>query len=37
MQMKYENYEICQYLMISYVKAVVKIWMDFEHFVMYDA
>ena len=28
-QMKSENYEICQYLMISYVEAVVKIWVVF--------
>jgi hypothetical protein len=24
LKLKFENYEICQYLMISYVKAVVK-------------
>jgi len=28
-EMKSENYEICQYLMISYVEAMVKIWVDF--------
>ena len=27
-QMKSENYDICQYLVISYVDAVVKIWVD---------
>jgi hypothetical protein len=27
----------CHYLKISCVKAVVKIWMSFEHFIMYDA
>jgi hypothetical protein len=25
MQMKFENYEICQYLMISHVRDIVKI------------
>ena len=28
-QLKSESYEICQYLMISYVEAVVKIWVSF--------
>jgi hypothetical protein len=37
MQMKFENYVICQYLMISYVKDVVKFLMSFEKFIMYDA
>jgi hypothetical protein len=33
--MKFQNYEICQYLMTSsYVNAIVKIWVSFEHFVM---
>jgi hypothetical protein len=31
---KFKNYEICQYLIISYVKALVKIWISFEHFFM---
>jgi hypothetical protein len=35
--MKFENYEICQFPIKSYVKDVVKIWMSFEHLVMYDA
>jgi hypothetical protein len=29
--MKFENYVICQYLMISYVKDVVKFLMSFEN------
>ena len=36
-QMKSENYEIYQYLVISYVEAIVKNWESFEHFVTYDA
>ena len=36
-QMKSKNYEIYQYLVISYVEAIVKIWESFEHFVTYDA
>jgi hypothetical protein len=35
MQMKFENYEICHYLITSHMQSVVKIWMSFEHFVMY--
>jgi hypothetical protein len=35
-QIKFKNYEICAYLMISYAKAVVKMWTRFEHMVMYD-
>jgi hypothetical protein len=34
--MKFENYEICLYLMISCVKTWEKIGMIFEHFVMYN-
>ena len=30
--MKPENYEICQYLIISYVEAVVKNWVGFVIF-----
>ena len=33
--MKSENYEIYQYLVISYVEAIVKNWESFEHFVTY--
>ena len=33
---KYENHEICQDLMISYVEAVVKNWEGFAQSVMYD-
>jgi hypothetical protein len=29
-QIKFEIYEICQYLMISYVKVTAKTWMTFE-------
>ena len=32
-QMKSENYEICQYLVISYVEAVVKNWVGFVIFL----
>ena len=28
-----ENYEICQYLVISYVEAVVKNWVGFVIFL----
>ena len=31
--MKSENYEICQYLVISYVEAVVKNWVGFIIFL----
>jgi hypothetical protein len=33
--LKIMRFYLC--LMISYVKTVVKIWMSFEHFIMYDA
>jgi putative transposon-encoded protein len=36
MQMKSKNYEICQDVMISYMKVVVKIWEGFEHVAKYD-
>jgi hypothetical protein len=29
--MKSKNLEICQYVMVSYMKAVVQIWKGFEH------
>jgi hypothetical protein len=31
-QIKFNIYEICKYLMISNVKVIVKNWMSFEHF-----
>jgi hypothetical protein len=31
-QIKFEIYDICQYIMISCVKVIVKIGMSFEHF-----
>jgi DNA-binding CsgD family transcriptional regulator len=34
--MKSENYEICQQLMISYMKVVVKLLSVFHNFVTYD-
>jgi hypothetical protein len=34
--MKYENYEICQYLIISYMEALVKNVVSFTHFVTHD-
>jgi hypothetical protein len=35
--MKSKDYEICQYLMISYyIQGVVKNRVDFTHFVMHD-
>jgi hypothetical protein len=37
MELKFENYDFFQYLTVSYVKNVVKIWMNFEHFFMYYA
>ena len=30
--MKSENYDICQYLVVSYVEAVVKNWIGFVIF-----
>jgi hypothetical protein len=35
--MKFENHEICQYLMISYMEAVMKNYVGFTYFVTYDA
>jgi hypothetical protein len=32
-----KNHKIGQYLIISYVEVVVKIWVNFEYFIMYDA
>jgi hypothetical protein len=31
-KLKFKNYEMCTYLMTSYVKAVVKIWMRLNIF-----
>ena len=36
-QMKSENHETCQDVMISYVEAVIKIWGGFAQVVTYDA
>ena len=36
MQTKYENYEICQEVKISYMEAVVNSWQGFAQFFMYD-
>jgi hypothetical protein len=33
--MKFENHEICEVLMISYVEIVVKNWECFEHLDTY--
>jgi hypothetical protein len=34
--MNSENLEICQDVMISYMKAMLQIWKGFEHFVKYN-